>query len=149
VHVIGHHMPFHDLALLLTGDLVEDPAELLPDPSKQCPPPSFEYEHHLILAIPSGMRQALIRSNHLEFSLSVDPHQATEGRTLLPPRSSLSSLTGRTSGLRSTRSYIQIPRFMSAARADANEHYPYENRQQPLSRRASSSAGRSPRRRCS
>ena len=60
----------------------------------------------MILAMPSGMRQALIRSIHLEFSFRSTLIKPPRGELYSLTAQSFSSLTGRTSGLPSTRSYL-------------------------------------------
>src|SRR2546429_9719955 len=64
MHMIRHHMAFNDAACLLPGPCMKDWPEGFADVAKQGFPSPLRDKHHVILAIPPGMRQALIGVRH-------------------------------------------------------------------------------------
>src|ERR687888_1197811 len=97
-------MAFHDPTLFLPRQFVENPAESLSNRSEHRFPPPFRDEHDVILAIPSGMSQALIRL-HREFSFRLTLIKPPRGELYSLIAQSSSSRTGETSGLPSKGSY--------------------------------------------
>ena len=94
--LLGHDMARDDLTLFLAGQCVEDRAQRLPDLPLQLLPPSLGNKDDVILAIPSGMRQALITVFHESaFGLLIKPPEEDYSRI----GQTSSSHTGRTSGL--------------------------------------------------
>ena len=94
---IRHQMTLDDPALLLPCQLMKDRSECLANVPKELLTTSFGYEHHVILAIPAGMRQALRGLRH--GVRLVWAHQATRGELYSWNAQSCASRTGRTSGL--------------------------------------------------
>jgi len=103
VHVIRQQMTCNNPAFLLSSPLVKDRSACLTKvPTQGCTPP-FGDEDDVILAMPSGMRQALLGFG--PGVLLVWPHQATRGELYSCNAQSCSSRTGRTSGLPQRLSY--------------------------------------------
>jgi hypothetical protein len=86
MNMIRHDMALANLTLFLARQRVEDRSPVPPNLSIQLPPPSLGDKHHVILALPARMRQALI----IVFPdvLLWLPPQASAGG-LLPYRSNL------------------------------------------------------------
>src|SRR5262249_708481 len=63
-HVIQHHVPFNDATFLLPGQLMKDWPEGFADVAKQGFPSPLRDKYHVILAIPTGMGQALRGVRH-------------------------------------------------------------------------------------
>jgi hypothetical protein len=55
VHVIGHQMPFQDLAVPLPRQFVEQLPQMLPELLIQRPTSAFRDKHYVIVALPSGV----------------------------------------------------------------------------------------------
>jgi hypothetical protein len=83
---IGHDMALDKLTLFLARQRVAEGSQVPPNLSIPLPPPSLRDNHHGILALPAGMRHALV----LVFPdvLLWVPHQASAGG-LLPDRATL------------------------------------------------------------
>ena len=79
--VIGHDMPLDNLTLFLARQRMEDRSQLPSHLAIQLPSPSFRDKNYVILALPAGMRQALIAVFH-DVLLWL-PHQAPAGGLLL------------------------------------------------------------------
>src|SRR4029453_18210553 len=60
MYMSRHQVAFQDAAFLLTGEFMEDRSQGFTNGSIQSLPSSLGYKHDVILAIPPGMRQALI-----------------------------------------------------------------------------------------
>src|SRR5262249_56273811 len=84
--MIGHDMALDNLTLFLARQRMEDGTQVPPNLARQLPPPSFRDKDYMILALPAGMRQALIIVFH-SVLLSF-PHQ-TPPPHLLPYRPTL------------------------------------------------------------
>src|SRR5215510_8632762 len=97
VNMIHQQMPLHDPTLLLAGHLVKDPAQARADLAVEGFAPILRNEHHVILAFPAGVRQALPCFRHTVL-LRVR-QQATLGGLYSCNAQSSSSRTSRTSGL--------------------------------------------------
>ena len=52
MHMVGHQMPFQNLAFLLSGQRVKNFAQLPTHLSEQYLTPSLGHEHHMVFAIP-------------------------------------------------------------------------------------------------
>src|SRR6266581_1018294 len=89
MHMIRHHVAFNDAAFLLPGQFMKDWPQRFADVAKQRFTSSLRDKDNVILAIPTGMRQALIGVRHgFSFGVLSSSHR---GRTLLPDRSKLCS----------------------------------------------------------
>jgi len=64
MHVIDHQMAFNDPTFFLTSQLVKDGPKVFANLPKQCLAASFGNKYNVVLAIESGMRQALIGFRH-------------------------------------------------------------------------------------
>src|SRR3989442_15144109 len=87
MNVIGHDMTFNDLAFLLACQFAEDRSEFGTHVPKQFLAASLGHKHHVVLAIPLRVGQALIIVVHkvlLWFRLIKPPEE-----NLLPERSKL------------------------------------------------------------
>ena len=60
VDVIPHQVAFHDLRLLVPGEVVKYCPEVAAQRPENALLPAFRYEHHVIFAVPSSMAQALV-----------------------------------------------------------------------------------------
>src|SRR5262249_61830415 len=87
MHVIWHHVAFQDTAFFLAGQRMKDRPQGFTNRAKAGFPSSLWHEDHMVLAMPTGMRQALIGVRHgFSFGVLSSSHR---GRTLLPERSKL------------------------------------------------------------
>src|SRR5262249_44806890 len=59
VDMLCQQMAFHDPTLLLLGQFVKDPFQARADRSVEYLAPILRNQDHLLLAVPSGVRQAL------------------------------------------------------------------------------------------
>src|SRR5262245_5485753 len=96
--MVRQEMPLHDPTFLLSGQLMKDPPQALPDLSVEGFAAILWNEHYMILAFPPGVRQALPRRSRHTVLLRVC-QQATLGGLYSRNAQSCSSLTSRTSGL--------------------------------------------------
>src|SRR5207245_8568604 len=55
MHMVGHQVPFHDLALLLLGQSMEDWPQLTADSHKQHAAPPLGNKHNMVFAVPFRM----------------------------------------------------------------------------------------------
>jgi len=84
--VVRHQMPVRRAALFLAGQLVEAGPHVFPKFPRQHLPAPLGDEHEVMLAIPLGMGQALIRTQSL---LQVSLSSSHRRRILLQERSKL------------------------------------------------------------
>src|SRR5256714_12586216 len=64
MHMIRHQVAFQDAAFLLPRQFMEDRPQSFPNGAVQGLPTPLGHKHYVILAIPPGMRQALIGVRH-------------------------------------------------------------------------------------
>src|SRR5712691_3898407 len=98
VDMVRQQMAFHDPTLFLLGQLVKDPAQARADLSIEYLATIFGDEHHVILAFPSGVRQALPRRFRHTVLLRIC-QQAILGGLYSRNAQSCSSHPSRTRGL--------------------------------------------------
>ena len=60
MHMIGHQVPFYDLAILLPRELAQHLSEMLSYRSKYRFLAPLRYEHYVIFTVPARVRQALV-----------------------------------------------------------------------------------------
>src|SRR5512135_2076374 len=60
VDVVGHRMPFHQFDASLSAQLPQDWTDPTPQPSGEDFPAVLRYDHHVVLALPPHMGQALL-----------------------------------------------------------------------------------------
>src|ERR1043166_4563191 len=64
VDMIGQQMPFHDPTFFLPSEFMKDPPQARADLAIDRFAPILGHEHHVLLALPARMRQALPRFHH-------------------------------------------------------------------------------------
>lgn len=69
VYMIRHQVPFHNLALLLLGQLMENLSKMFPYHPKNRLLPELRNEDYVILAVPPCVGEALVRSHRLLLAL--------------------------------------------------------------------------------
>src|SRR5262249_16333696 len=100
-------MALHDPTFFLPGELMKDPAQARANLAIHRFATVLRNKHHVILALPARMRQALPRFCHTVL-LRIS-HQAILGGLYSRIAQSSSSRTRRTSGLPPLESYLNLP----------------------------------------
>src|SRR5215470_9483609 len=105
VDMIRQEMPFYDPTFFLPGQFMKDPAQARSDLPIHCFTAILRYEHHVRLALPARMRQALPRFRHTVLLRICQ--QAILGGLYSRIAQSSSRRTSRTSGLPPLMSYAR------------------------------------------